>query len=268
MGGEVIAAATERSDVRVVGAVNRSSVEEVDGVEVSQPAAFSTLLSTAADHENTVVVDFTAPSATVDYASEAADHGVAFVTGTTGFDEDDETALQEASEAVPLLRASNFSRGIAALRRVVTAAVRAVPGYDVEVTETHHDGKRDAPSGTAETIVEDIEAERSDLETRQHGRSGFAPRESTEVGVHARRAGDISGEHEVLLAGDDNVLSLTHRAGSRRVFAAGALDAAVWLAGRDAGLYAFDDVLDTAAGVEEDAVSENTTTADDGGDRQ
>lgn len=241
MGRAVIEAAAERDDVDVVLAVNRHSVDPIAGVDVADAADLPALL---ADEDPDVLVEFTAPESSVEYVAAAADCGVACVVGTTGFSPSQETALADAADAVPVLRASNFSRGIAALRRAVKAAAAALPAYDVEVTETHHNGKRDAPSGTALTLLDDIEEARPDLTERVHGRSGEAPRSAGEVGVHARRAGDVAGEHEVLLAGDENVLELTHRAGSRRVFAAGALDAAAWLAGRDAGAYDFTEVLE------------------------
>jgi 4-hydroxy-tetrahydrodipicolinate reductase len=240
MGREVLAAAAERDDVDVVLAVNRSPVDDISGVPVRDAAEFDGLL---AETEPDVVVDFTGPESSAGYASACAESGAAVVVGTTGFDEDGLAALDAASESVPLLKAANFSRGVAALRRAVREAVAALPGYDVEVTETHHNGKRDAPSGTANAILEDIDEVRGEAE-RVHGRVGDQPRETGEIGVHARRAGDVTGEHEVLVADNHELLSLTHRAGARGVFAAGALDAAVWLAGRDAGRYDFDDVLD------------------------
>lgn len=259
MGREVIDAAAERADVRVVGAINRTDVGDDLGISVEPPSELPQLLGR---DEPDVIVDFTAPEATVEYAAAAAEQNVAFLTGTTGLDDSDRAVLAEAAESVPVLAASNFSRGVAALRRAVAAAVESLPSYDIEVTETHHDGKQDAPSGTAETIVSDIEDARPDLDSRQHGRSGVEPRESDEIGVHARRAGDIAGEHEVLLAGDENVLSLSHRAGSRHVFAAGALDAAAWLPGQSAGEYDFDDVLDTTA------TTDDTTVAGTGGEHR
>lgn len=242
MGREVIEAAGERADLDVVFAVNRSEVDPVAGVDVADAADFSTLL---ADHEPDVVVDFTGPASSVEYVSACAEAGVAVVVGTTGFDEDGDATLDDASEETPLLKASNFARGVAALRQAVREAVGSLPGYDIEVTETHHNGKRDAPSGTANSILDDIEDVRSDLTHRTHGREGDQPREDGEIGVHARRAGDVTGEHEVLVAGNHELLSLTHRAESRGVFAEGALDAAVWLADRDAGRYDFFDVIDT-----------------------
>ncbi|WP_284033260.1 4-hydroxy-tetrahydrodipicolinate reductase [Halobaculum lipolyticum] len=243
MGREVIAAASERDDCEVALAVNRTPVDPVEGVAVADADDLPRLLADAG-HTVDVLVDFSGPDSSVEYVAAAADAGVACVVGTTGFDATQAAAIDDAAGSVPVLRASNFSRGIAALRRAVREAAASLPGYDVEVTETHHDGKVDAPSGTALTLVDDIEAARPGLTERVHGREGDAPRDAGEIGVHARRAGDVAGEHEVLFAGDENVLELTHRAGSRRVFAAGALDAAVWLAGRDAGAYDFTEVLE------------------------
>lgn len=240
MGREVLLAAADRDDVDVVLAANRTPVEEIAGVPVRPVAELDDLF---AETTPDVLVDFTGPESSADYVSACADAGVAAVVGTTGFGDDGLATLDSAAESVPVLKAANFSRGVAALRRAVREAVAALPGYDIEVTETHHNGKRDAPSGTANTVLEDIEAVRGDAE-RVHGRVGDQPREDGEIGVHARRAGDVTGEHEVLVAGNHELLSLTHRAGARGVFAAGALDAAVWVAGRDAGRYDFDDVLD------------------------
>ena len=241
MGREVIEAATSRDGVAVAVAVNRTETEPVAGVDIETADRLPELL---AEREPDALVDFTGPSSATEYAAACVEAGVPMVTGTTGFDAGGIDRLREASGTVPLLKASNFARGVAALRRAVREAVAAVPGYDVELTETHHNGKRDAPSGTAKTILEDVEDVRADLTERVHGREGDAPRQPGEVGVHARRAGDVTGEHEVLLAGNREALELTHRAGDRGVFAEGALDAAAWLAGRDPGWYEFADVID------------------------
>ncbi|PSP17086.1 4-hydroxy-tetrahydrodipicolinate reductase [Halobacteriales archaeon QH_10_67_13] len=120
-------------------------------------------------------------------------------------------------------------------------ALAALPEYDVELLETHHSRKREAPSGTAETILETV-ADHRELD-RVPGREGTHDRTDEKVGVLVRRAGTIRGEHELLLADNDEVLTLTHRAEDRGVFAAGALDAAVWIAGRPPGSYAFTDVV-------------------------
>ena len=244
MGREVLAAATDREGVEVAFAVNRSSVDElISGVVVESSGNFGALLT---EYEPAVVVDFTGPESALTYAEACADHGVALVTGTTGFDDDGLDALKAAGEATAVLKASNFSRGVAALRLAVRETTAALPSADIELTETHHNAKRDAPSGTAKTLLNDIVGVRDDLSERVHGREGEAPRSADEIGVHARRAGDIAGEHEVLLAGSNETLSLTHRAGDRSIFAAGALDAVEWLAGREPGWYDFFEVIDDA----------------------
>ena len=240
MGREVIEAAAARDGVTVAVAVNRTATDPVAGVEVAPADRLGELL--AAERPD-VLVDFTGPESAVAYAAACADAGVPLVTGTTGFDDAQIDDLRAASDAVPVLKASNFARGVAALRRAVREAAAALPSYDVELTETHHNGKRDAPSGTALTLLDDIDDARGTTLDRTHGREGEHERAPAEVGVHVRRAGNVRGEHEVLLAGNDEVVTLTHRAESRRVFAAGAVDAAEALAGRPAGEYDFPDVL-------------------------
>ena len=240
MGREVIEAVTHRDGMAVVLAVNRTAVDPVAGHEVEAEADLPDLLD---DRDPDVLVDFTLPDPSTRYVEACADAGVAAVVGTTGFSDSQSAVLADAAESVPVLRASNFARGVMALRRAIRKAVEAVPDYDVELTETHHNGKRDAPSGTALTILDDVDDARGDDGERVHGREGEQPREDGEVGVHARRAGDVTGEHELLLAGNHEILTLTHRAESRGVFAAGALDAADWLVGRPAGAYDFEDTI-------------------------
>jgi 4-hydroxy-tetrahydrodipicolinate reductase len=249
MGRAVIEAASGRPDVEVAFAVNRSpeTDESVGGVPVSPARGFGGLLS---EREPDALVDFTGPETSRQYVAAAAEAGVASVVGTTGFEDDGERALRELAEYASVLKASNFGRGVQALLSAVESAVADLPGYDVEVTETHHNRKRDAPSGTAKTILETIEDARDDLRDdaedaeRVHGREGEAPREPGEIGVHARRAGSITGGHEVLLAGNHEEVRLSHRAEDRGVFAEGALDAAVWLAGREPGWYDFSEVVE------------------------
>jgi 4-hydroxy-tetrahydrodipicolinate reductase len=237
MGREVIEAAADRQGIEVALAVNRTPVDPVAGVEVEDEADLSALLT---ECDPDVLVDFTVPDPSVRYVETCAEAGVAAVVGTTGFSDDQSARLDAAADSVPLLTAANFARGVMALRRAIREAVAALPDYDAELTETHHNRKRDAPSGTALTILDDVDGVRGAAD-RVHGREGEQPREGAEVGVHARRAGDVTGEHELLLAGNHEVLTLTHRAESRGVFAEGALDAAEWLAGRPAGRYDFED---------------------------
>ena len=237
MGRAVIEAAGDRDDVRVAFGSDVDTDADV-GVPLYDPSALADAL---AEHAPDAMIDFTVPEATTDLAEACANVGVALVVGTTGFEDGQLSVLQETSEAVPVLKATNFSRGIQGLLGALGPALEGLDGYDVEVMETHHNRKRDAPSGTAKTILERI-AEFREFETVA-GREGIQPREEGEVGMLVRRAGDIRGEHEVILADNDEVLSISHRAEDRGVFAAGALDAAVWLAGREPGWYGFDDVV-------------------------
>jgi len=239
MGRTVIETAAERDDLEVVVGFDVADVGSVAGVPVEDPGEIGDAL---VEYDPAVVVDFTVPDATLPLADACAEAGVGLVIGTTGFDDDGFARLEATSETVPVLKATNFSRGIQVLLRTVREAVPALEGYDLELLETHHDGKIDAPSGTAKTILETIQEDR-DVEP-VYGREGHAPRDADEIGVFARRAGDVRGEHELVLAGNDEVVSLSHRAEDRAVFAAGALDAAAWLAGRDPGWYDFGRVID------------------------
>jgi len=234
-GSEIVAEASGRGH-DVVGIA--TTPDTIEDVRVYPSEELPELLDGA-----DVVIDFTLPEATREYAGVIADAGVPYVVGTTGFEAAGIDALRDASESTAVLKASNFARGVQALLRVVEAGVEALPDYDVELTETHHSGKRDAPSGTANTILDVVDSARGAKLERIHGREGEHRREDSEVGVHVRRAGAVRGEHELLLAGNDEVLTLTHRAESRRVFAAGAVDAAEWLAGREPGWYEFGDAL-------------------------
>jgi len=241
MGRTVIETATDHQDVTVAFGID-PDVEsgEVAGVRVYHPDELENLLEEARPN---AVIDFTVPEAAVATAEAAAEAAVPMVIGTTGFEEDQEVRLRELAKRVPILRTGNFSRGIQALLIALEDALAALPGYDVEVTETHHDQKIDAPSGTAGMILDRIESVRGDAE-RVHGRVGDQPREEGEIGVHARRVGDVGSEHEVLIGDNEELLTLNHRSSSRQVFAEGAIDAAVWLAGQRPDLYGFDDALE------------------------
>ncbi len=239
MGRTVIETAASRENLRIVCGIDATA----PGLSVPSYAA-ENLDAALREHQPDAVIDFSVPDASVSLAETCANFGVALVIGTTGFSKRQLASLETASEAVPLLKATNFSRGIQALLRALGSAVESLDGYDIEVVETHHNQKQDAPSGTANTILETL-AEYREFETVS-GREGIQPREENEIGMLVRRAGGIRGEHEVLLAGNDEVLTLTHRAEDRAVFAAGALDSAVWVAERDAGWYEFGDVVGSA----------------------
>jgi 4-hydroxy-tetrahydrodipicolinate reductase len=238
MGRTVVETAAEREDVSVAFGIDVETDADVD-VPVYGPENAS---AAVAEHEPAAIVDFTVPDATLGLLEACDEAGVPLVIGTTGFDEAGLDRLRAASETIPILKATNFSRGIQAFLRALEPALSALPAYDLEVAETHHNRKRDAPSGTANTILETISDHR-DLDP-VYGREGVQPREDDEVGVLVSRLGDVRGEHEVRLGGNDEVLTIAHRAEDRAVFAAGALDAAAWLATRNPGWYTFGAVID------------------------
>jgi 4-hydroxy-tetrahydrodipicolinate reductase len=193
-----------------------------------------------------VVVDFSTPDALRTAAAVCARAGAALVTGTTGLGPAEETALAEASRAVAVLRASNFSLGVAALRRVLATALDAAPAeWDVEIVERHHRRKADSPSGTALTLAADVAARRGyPAGALRHGREGRpGPRPPGEIGMHAVRGGSWVGDHLVLLAGEGEWLELRHVAQDRAAFASGALAAARFVSGAGPGLYTLDHVL-------------------------
>lgn len=193
-----------------------------------------------------VVIEFTNPAGLVAWSAWAAQAGIAYVSGTTGLAPPAHGALTAAAQRVPVLWSSNMSIGVAILNDLLRQAARALQDWDIEIVESHHRHKADAPSGTAGSLLQAACAARGvdPLDVATYGRFGqIGARQAGEIGVHALRLGGIVGEHHVCLASPDETLRLSHRAETRDVFAAGALRAARWLVGRPAGLYTLADTL-------------------------
>jgi len=193
-----------------------------------------------------VVVDFSFHSATPALAALAARHRKALVIGTTGHTEDEKAQIRQAVAGIPVVWAGNYSIGITLLNALVRRAARSLgEGWDIELIEMHHRLKKDAPSGTAETLLNILRQERRlSANHLRHGRSGMpGERPADEIGVHALRGGDVIGDHTVLFAAEGERLELTHKASSRTIFAQGALRAASWVVGKPAKIYGMDDVL-------------------------
>ena len=167
--------------------------------------------------------------------------------GTTGFTAEQDADFARVAQGIPVVKATNFSVGIAVLLGLVEQASRMLgESFDCEIVESHHTKKKDAPSGTAKSLGEAAAAGRgwNLADVACYGRNGIVgERPAKEIGVHAVRAGDIVGHHTVLFGGSGETLELTHRAQSRDNFASGALRAAHWVVGKKPGLYAMKDVL-------------------------
>ncbi|MDR1530290.1 MAG: 4-hydroxy-tetrahydrodipicolinate reductase [Burkholderiales bacterium] len=195
-----------------------------------------------------VLIDFTRPCGTLRHAEVCADHGCAMVIGTTGFSEDEKAALAQYAGKVPMVIASNMSVGVTVLKRLVEfAAKRLGSGYDVEIVEIHHKHKVDAPSGTALLLGE---AAAAGMGVQLKDKAIFAREGVTgerpvgAIGFATLRGGDVVGEHTVVFCGEGERVELTHRAGSRRNFAAGALRAAEFVVAQEkTGVYSMEDVL-------------------------
>lgn len=194
------------------------------------------------------VIDFTAPAATMHMVSRAVKHGLSAIIGTTGLDQEDFITMEEAAKKIPLFWAPNMSWGVNVLLKVLPQLVQALgEGYDMELVETHHKMKKDAPSGTALKLAQCCaEARGWDYdEVKCHERDGIiGARPQKEIGVQTLRGGDVVGEHTMYFYGMGERIEVTHRAHSRDMFAHGALSAAKWLAKQKPGkLYNMQDVF-------------------------
>lgn len=192
------------------------------------------------------VIDFSFHTATLPLIEIAARHGKPVVIGTTGHDEEERKAITAYAGQLPIVWAGNYSVGVNLLFYLTGKAATILGAqYHPEVTEMHHRHKKDAPSGTAERLVEVILGARGLTPDQvQHGRQGITgERPDAEVGVHALRGGDVVGEHTVYFAGPGERIELTHRATDRKIFAQGAIRAAHWVLGKKPGLYNMEDVL-------------------------
>jgi 4-hydroxy-tetrahydrodipicolinate reductase len=206
------------------------------GVKITNDVA--ALTSSGAD----AIVDFSTPAV----LAKVCETGIAIASGTTGLDDPARAALEAASKRAPVLWEPNMSVGIHVLSDLLRQAIRQLgPTYDIEIVETHHRMKVDAPSGTALRLAEVAKAARGSARfvTGREGKPGA--RQAEEIGVLALRGGDVIGDHTAFLFGDGERIELTHRASNRDLFASGALRCARWLAlaGRAPGRYGLSDVL-------------------------
>jgi len=195
-----------------------------------------------------VLIDFTFPDLTLENARFCQAHGKSHVIGTTGLSDAEKQQLAQVAENVPVVFAPNMSVGVnVVLNLLRTAAAALGDDYDVEIIETHHRHKKDAPSGTALRMGEVVaDALGRDLkECAVYGREGFTgERTRKEIGFETIRAGDVVGDHTVLFATEGERIEITHKASSRMTFAKGAMRAALWLKDKPAGLYDMQDVLE------------------------
>jgi 4-hydroxy-tetrahydrodipicolinate reductase len=244
MGREVVRAALEDDAFDLAGGVVKPGAEEL-GADLGElcgwgKAGVGATEDPPADAE--ALIEFTTPEATVGHLS----YGRPVVIGTTGLTEEQRVQVERAAQNTPVVLAPNMSVGVNLLLEVVRElSAKLGDDYDIEIVEAHHRNKVDAPSGTALLLARAAAEGRGRKldEVAVFGREGRSPREEGEIGIHALRGGAVVGEHRVIFYSSGEEVEVTHRAISRRTFAAGALRAARFIVGAAPGLYSMRDVL-------------------------
>ena len=252
MGRMLIEAVQDNPQTTLTAAIERQGSSLV-GADAGEVAAVGHLNVQIVDDLQSVIndidvlIDFSLPDATEQNMQVCAEHNVAMVIGTTGFNEQQEKVLAKASEKVAIVYAGNYSTGVNLSLKLLGMAAKAFgTDADVEVIEAHHKHKIDAPSGTAYMMAEAVaEARGQNLkDVAVYGREGqTGAREAGSIGIHAIRGGEIIGDHTVMFIADGEVVEITHRARARMTFAAGAVRAATWIVQQSAGQYNMQDVL-------------------------
>ena len=236
MGASLISAAASRDDLKIVAGVD--IIAPANG-EFVYARTFSEL-----DVEADVIVDFSNPAALTPMLRYAEEHKLPMVICTTGFSEEQLEQIAEASKTVPVFRSGNMSLGINLIIELAKKAASVlVDGFDIEIIEQHHNLKLDAPSGTALMIADAVSEVKTDAEYVYDRHSYRRRRDKKEIGIHSVRGGTIVGEHEIIFAGQDEILKISHSARSKTVFAVGALNAAVYLKDKKPGMYNMSDLL-------------------------
>ncbi len=250
MGRCVIELAANTPEVEVVCGLVAPSSPEIG--QILHVGNHQILLTDKLETECDVLLDVSMPLGTTAWLNFCEHRDIPMVIGVTGHSENQMTRIREAAHQIPIVFAANFSVGLNAILSVLGPLVRQLgSNYDVEIVETHHRNKVDAPSGTALAIVEALQhakEPKGDQESKvvfgRHGRVG--PRSVREIAVHAVRMGDVVGQHEIHLSGPGETITIRHTAHSRDAFAAGALRAAQWIVQQGAGFYTMRDVLAVA----------------------
>jgi len=233
----------------------RTDCEIVAGVDICiyKRAAFPVFNSVESLPETPdVIIDFSHPSTLTDLLDYCKTKSVPIVVATTGYSEAQVAQIKNAAAQIPVFFTGNMSLGINLLQDLARRAVRVLGGqFDVEIIEKHHNLKKDAPSGTAHMLADSISAEFAQSDIHKNyvydRHNVLKAREHSEIGIHAVRGGTIVGEHEIIFAGHDEVITLSHSALSKEVFAVGAINAAVFLKSCSKGLYDMSDLLRSAS---------------------
>ena len=225
------------------GAEIVAGVDKFKGIENTYPVYDDI---SECSEEADVVIDFSAAAALESLLSYGKSRNIPLVLCTTGYSDEQKEAIDKASGEVAILRSANMSLGVNVLAKLLTEATKqfAPAGFDIEIVEKHHNLKKDAPSGTALYLADAVNAGADNRYSYVYDRSSRSEaRPHDEIGISAVRGGNIPGDHDVIFAGEDEVITFSHRAYSKAVFAKGAVRAAIFMKGKKAGMYTMQDVV-------------------------
>ncbi len=221
------------------------------GKDTEGTVVYTDFTSVPVDADIDCIIDFSVHFCTPALLEFAVERKIPVVLATTGHTQEELDVVKTASSKIPVFFSANMSLGVALLVELAKKTALSMPDADIEIIETHHNRKLDAPSGTALMIAEAVRSVRTDAELKK-GRSGQARRKENEIGIHAVRMGNIVGTHEVLVGTQNQTITLKHEAHSRALFAEGAVAAAAFICGKKAGLY---DMNSLVAGDESEALA-------------
>lgn len=243
----ILVGACGRMGKNVAEVAAERGVNIVAGVDVVPAQLSFPLYASIADvrEHADAVIDFSSASGLEGTLSKCEKEHLPVVLAATGYTEADEARIRRAAEQIPVFQTGNLSLGVNLLQMLAKKAAEVLgDAFDAEIIERHHHHKKDAPSGTALMLAKSVNEGFGGTKQNVYGRHGMVgERSGSEIGIHAVRGGTIVGEHEVMFAGEDEIVTLSHSARSRKVFASGAIRAAAWLVGRKAGLYNMDHLL-------------------------
>lgn len=234
--GKVLAQmADEKEDINLIGVVEPLKGETLEALDKEVKNTFNS------GKTIDVVIDFSHPANLDMLCDYCLKHECAAVIATTGLEEEHLTKIRTLAEKVPVVFSANYSLGINVMKRVISEITPILEdSFDIEIVEMHHNKKLDSPSGTAKMLLDAADGEgRYD---HVYGREGMRKR-GHEIGIHTLRGGTVAGEHTVIYAGEDEIIEIKHRAGSKKIFAAGALKAAAFASKAEIGYYTMEDVL-------------------------
>ncbi|NMP38169.1 MAG: 4-hydroxy-tetrahydrodipicolinate reductase [Clostridiales bacterium] len=222
--------------------------EIVAGVDIFENSAlpYPVFLSfSELNIEADVIIDFSHPSALSSVLKYAVDNSVPAVVATTGLSDEQIAQIHEASQKVAVFRSANMSLGVNLVCELAKTAARVLgEAFDIEIVEMHHNQKLDAPSGTALMIADEIKTVLDDDVYYEYDRhSKREKRSKSEIGIHALRGGTVTGEHEIIFAGHDELVKISHSARSKEIFAQGAVNAAKFICEKSAALYTMKDLV-------------------------